>query len=270
LQLDHFIASFLPNLLIEKIFCLIILFYLKNHLGNKSFPIAIFSIIDDRKPRIYKWFNIYGNITFFDAKVAFAPSRGFFAGSYMLPKDVFTEAKVSNFYPFFSIDFPKVFSLYSIDVERPVENYFNPDIFEDYPKISFSSYFYERGVKVLTIPSRRDLLEARSAFSFYFSPNIVVKYELREFDSTGNFYFNLLNTQNVLFIPDSSYFEVFSTVGGIYYNGENLKVGDSVSIGFGNEIRNYEVVDVVTFEDIDILDSSDDLNLKMYLVLRKE
>jgi len=245
-------------------------FYLGAIQGNRSFPIAIFSIIDDRKPRIYKWFNIYGNITFFDAKVAFAPSRGFFTGSYMLPKDVFTEAKVSNFYPLFSIDFPKVFSLYSIDVERPVENYFNPDIFEDYPKISFSSYFYERGVKVITIPSRRDLLEARSAFSFYFSPNIVVKYELREFDSTGNFYFNLLNTQNFLFIPDSSYFEVFSTVGGIYHNGENLKVGDSISMGFGNEIRNYEVVDVVTFKDVDILNSSDDLNLKMYLVIRKE
>jgi hypothetical protein len=245
-------------------------FYLGAIQGNKSFPIAIFSIIDDRKPRIYKWFNIYGNITFFDAKVAFAPSRGFFTGSYMLPKDVFTEAKVSNFYPCFSLDFPKVFSLYSIDVERPVENYFNPDIFEDYPKISSSSYFYERGVKVLTIPSRRDLLEARSAFSFYFFPNIVVKYELREFDSTGNFYFNLLNTQNVLFIPDSSYFKVFSTFEGVYYDGENLKVGDSVSMRFGDEIRNYEVVDVVTFENIDILNSRDDLNLKMYLVLRKE
>jgi hypothetical protein len=246
-------------------------FYLGAIQGNKSFPIAIFSIIDDRKPRIYKWFNIYGNITFFDAKVAFAPSKGFFAGSYMLPKDVFTEAKVSNFYPLFLLDFPKVFSLYNIDVERPIENYVNDFIFEDYPKVSFSSYFYENGVRVRTIHSRRDLLTARGVFSFYFYPNIEIRYEIREFDSTGNFYFNVLNPQNVLFVPDSSYFNMFNNLEwNLYYSGENLKVGDSISISFGNDIYNYEVVDVVTFDSVDILSSSDDLSFKMYLVLRKE
>ena len=244
-------------------------FYLGAVQGGRSFPIAIFSIIDDRRPRVYKWFNIYGNITFFDAKVAFAPSRGFFTGSYILPRNFrwsYREAKISNFYPLFSIDFPRVFSFYDIYDEDPGPH---ERPFGGHPILSFSSYFYENGVKVKIIPSRKDLLSARGAFSFYFYPYIGEKYEFREFDSTGNFYFNILNPPNVVFIPDSSYFNEFNL--SISYYGENLKVGDSISMNFVNETYNYEVVDVITFDGIDICyRGAEDVSAKMYLALRKE
>jgi hypothetical protein len=244
-------------------------FYLGALQGDKSFPIAIFSIIDDKNPRVYKWFNIYGNITFFDAKVAFAPSRGFFTGSYILPVSFrwdFREAKISNFYPLFSIDFPKVLALYDMYAESPSQS----QLFTEHPVLSFSSYFYENGVEVKIIPARRDLLGARGAFSFYFYPYISENYEFREFDSTGNFYFNILNCQNVVFIPDSSYFDRFNLQDvRILYYGENIKVGDSISMNFVNETYNYEVVDVITFSGIDVY-YDDDLSVKMYLALRKE
>ncbi len=248
-------------------------FYLGAMQGNKSFPVVVFSIINDKRPRVYKWFNIYGNITFFDAKTAFAPSRGFFTGSRMLPRSYFwsfRDAKISNFYPLFSIDFPKVLSKYDIDVEEP-QFVQERNLFSGYPLLSFSSHLYEDGILVKKISSRRDSLTARGAFSFYFYPNVETKYEFREFDSTGNFYFNIMNPKNIVFVPDSSYFDRFNWLDErIFYYGEDLKVGDSITMKFGDETFAYEVVDVRTFEGLNILHNDENLNVKMYLALRKE
>jgi hypothetical protein len=116
--------------------------------GNNRIPVALFSILNDKKPRLFKWFNIYGNISFFNTRRAFAPSRGFFSGSTLNPPNLPQSGgykKVSNFYPLFSIDFPKLFSNYNRIV-------------------TFSSYIDGKDVKVNTIKSKKS---ARIAVNFF-------------------------------------------------------------------------------------------------------
>ena len=208
--------------------------------GGVSFPIAIMSILNEQ-PRVYKWFNIYGNIAFFNTKRAFAPSRGFFSGSELAMQNVYNNnnlkyKKSANFYPLFGIDFPKLFS--------------GQDTV-----ITFSSYKEEKAVKINTLQSRRFSATSKIAFGFYFYPIRSRTFEVREFDSTGNFYFNILNPENILFVPDS---------------GENLKVGDTISITSDTGTYFYEVVDKDTFSNVYIypyINNASSVNT--YLVLRK-
>jgi hypothetical protein len=207
--------------------------------GSSAFPIAIMSILNER-PRAYKWFNIYGNIAFFNTRRAFAPSRGFFSGSSVLTPDFYGSnnlryKKPANFYPLFGIDFPKLFS--------------GQDTV-----ITFSSYTEEKDVKINTLQSRRFSATSKVAFGFYFYPIRSSTFEVREFDSTGNFYFNILNQENILFVSDS---------------GENLKVGDTISITSGSETYFYEVVDTDTFSNVYIYPYTSRISVNTYLVLRK-
>jgi hypothetical protein len=207
--------------------------------GSSAFPIAIMSILSEN-PRVYKWFNIYGNIAFFNTRRAVAPSRGFFSGSSLIAPNVYSNnnlkyKKVANFYPMFGIDFPKLFS--------------GQDAV-----ITFSSYEEGKDVKINTLQSRRFSSTSKVAFGFYFYPIRARTYEAREFDSTGNFYFNILNPENILFVPDS---------------GENLKVGDTISITSNNTTYFYEVVDTDTFSSLYIYPYSSSTNVTTYLVLKK-
>jgi hypothetical protein len=209
--------------------------------GGSAFPIAIMSILSEG-PRVYKWFNIYGNIAFFNTRRAFAPSRGFFSGSSLNTVNVYNNnnlkyKKVANFYPLFGIDSPKPFS--------------GQDAV-----ITHSSYKEGKDVKINTLKFRTFSPTSKIALGFYFYPIRSRNFEVREFDSTGNFYFNILNPENVLFVPDS---------------GENLKVGDTISITSNNVTYFYEVVDTDTFSNVYIYpySSPSTSTVNVYLVLRK-
>jgi hypothetical protein len=207
--------------------------------GSNSFPIAIMSILNEN-PRVYKWFNIYGNVVFFNTRRAFAPSRGFFSGSSLPTPNVYSNnnlryKKVANFYPLFGIDFPRLFSFQNAVV-------------------TFSSYKEGKDVKVNILQSRSFSSTSKPAFGFYFYPIRSRNFEVREFDSTGNFYFNILNPENILFVPDS---------------GENLKVGDTISITSENSTYFYEVVDTDTFSGTFIYPYTGSSTVSVYLVLRK-
>jgi hypothetical protein len=209
--------------------------------GGSAFPIAIMSILSENL-RVYKWFNIYGNIVFFNTRRAHAPSRGFFSGISLHPPKVYNNdslkyKKVANFYPLFVIDFPKLFSGHDAAV-------------------TFSSYREGKDVKVNVLKSRTISPTSKIAFGFYFQPAPRSRnFEIREFDGTGNFYFNILNTENILFVPNS---------------GENLKVGDSISITADNTTYFYEVVDVDSFSNIYVYPYADTTyTVNVYLVLKK-
>jgi hypothetical protein len=109
--------------------------------------------------------------------------------------------KVANFYPLFGIDSPKPFSGQDAVVTH-------------------SSYREGKDVKVNALKSRTFSPTSKIALRVLFSAAPRSRnFEVREFDGTGNFYFNILNPENVLFVPDS---------------GENLKVGDTISITADN------------------------------------
>ena len=209
--------------------------------GGSAFPIAIMSILSEGL-RVYKWFNIYGNIVFFNTRRAFAPSRGFFSGSSLPTVNVYNNnnlkyKKVANFYPLFGIDSPKLFS--------------GQDAV-----ITYSSYKEGKDVKVNILQSRSHSSTSKPAFGFYFYPIRSRNFEVKEFDSTGNFYFNILNPENILFVPNS---------------GENLKVGDTISITSNNATYFYEVVDTDTFSNIYIYPYSwhGTFTVNVYLVIKK-
>jgi hypothetical protein len=205
--------------------------------GDNKIPVAIFSILNDQKPRLYKWFNIYGNISFFNTRRAFAPSRGFFSGSLIeLPTPPNRKyKKISNFYPLFSLDFPKLFSnLYRV--------------------VTFSSYTDGKDVKVSTIKSRYIMQDSRIAVNFYFYPDAPKRYEVRGIDATGNFYFTILDQANFLFLPAhySDFFEIGSLIS-INYNGVSYV---------------YEIVDIDTFTGVIVDDSGRPWDFDVYLLMR--
>jgi hypothetical protein len=206
--------------------------------GSDKIPIAIFSILNDKKPRLYKWFNIYGNISFFNTRRAFAPSRGFFSGSLLKPSDLPTNRnykKVSNFYPLFSLDFPKLFgNLYRV--------------------VTFSSYIEGRDVKVNTIKSRYITLDSRISVNFYFYPDAPQRYEVRGIDATGNFYFTILNQANFLFLP-------------AHYS-DSFEIGSLISINYNGVSYVYEIVDIDTFTGVIVDDSGWPWDFDVYLLMR--
>jgi hypothetical protein len=206
--------------------------------GDRKIPIAVFSILDDKKPRLYKWFNIYGNISFFNTRRAFAPSRGFFSGNTLDPPNLPPNGrykKVSNFYPLFSIDFPKLFSnLYRV--------------------VTFSSYVDGKDVKVNTIKSLYIRQDSRIAVNFYFYPDITERYEVNGVDGTGNFYFTILNQANLLFLP-------------AHYS-DNFEIGSLISINYNDVFYVYEIIDIDTFEDVVVDDTGSPRDFDVYLLMR--
>jgi len=206
--------------------------------GSNTTPIAIFSILKDQKPRLYKWFNIYGNVSFFNTRRAFAPSRGFFSGNLLKPPNLPLNGsykKVSNFYPLFSLDFPKLFgNLYRV--------------------VTFSSYIDGRDVKVNAIKSRYITRDSRIAVNFYFYPNAPQRYEVRGIDATGNFYFTILDQKNFLFLP-AQYIDDF-------------EIGSLISMNYNGVSYVYEIVDIDTFTDVVVDDSGWPWNFGVYLLMR--
>ncbi len=205
--------------------------------GSSKIPIAIFSILDDKEPRLYEWFNIYGNIAFFNTRRAFAPSRGFLSGNLLKPPNLPPNGsykKVANFYPLFSLDFPKLFSnLYRV--------------------VTFSSYIDGKDVKVKTIKSRYITQDSRIAVNFYFYPDAPQRYEVRGVDGTGNFYFTVLNQANFLFLP-AHYIDTF-------------EIGDTITINSNGVSYAYEIIDIDTFTDVIVDDSVWPWDFNVYLLM---